>query len=157
VSVYVIGIDPGKKGSITALDKRGAFAGSVRFDRDTPLDVVGWLRSLQAGGGIVFASMEKVGAMPGNGGTSMFKFGVSTGWCHGILDALGIPWELVTPTKWQRGMACLNGGNKNITKAAAQRLWPDERPSPRGITQDDADGMLIAEYARRLAVERGLV
>jgi len=26
-----------------------------------------------------------------------------------------------------------------------------------GITQDDGDGMLIAEYARRLAVERGWV
>jgi len=155
--VYVLGLDPGKKGSATALTAKGEWAGSVRFDRDTPLDVVAWLRSLQADGRIVFAVLEKVGSMPKQGLSSTFKFGTGYGWCMGILDAMGIPYELHTPTQWQRAMKCLSGGDKNITKAAAQRLWPEAKPSKSGITQDDGDGMLIAEHARRLAVERGWV
>ena len=38
-------------------------------------------------------------------------------------------------------MKCLTKGDKNVTKSAAQRLYPD-----RKITHADADAILIARY-----------
>jgi hypothetical protein len=83
--------------------------------------------------------------MPVQGVSSTFKFGVSYGFVLGLLSALRIRHELVTPQKWQRAMNCLSGGDKNVTKAAAQRLWPHWK-----ITHGNADALLIAEHCRRM-------
>jgi hypothetical protein len=58
---------------------------------------------------------------------------------------LKIPFEEVSPVKWQKVMGCLSKGDKNVTKAAAQRLFPDIK-----ITHAIADALLIAEYGRRI-------
>ena len=50
------------------------------------------------------ASLEKVGAMPGQGVVSMFTFGHSAGVWQGMLEAFEIPYELVTPQKWQKAI-----------------------------------------------------
>ena len=95
--------------------------------------------------GLTKAYIEKVGATPQMGVVSAFTFGRSYGWLLGVLDALRIPYEFVTPQKWQKAMGCLTGGDKNVSKAAAQRLWPSLK-----ITHANADALLIAEYGRRL-------
>jgi hypothetical protein len=41
-------------------------------------------------------------------------------------------------------MQCLTKGDKNVSKAAAQRLWPKLK-----ITHANADALLIAEYGRQ--------
>jgi hypothetical protein len=149
VGIVYLGFDPGKKGSAAAVTASGEWAGSVRFDRDTPGDIVEWLKNLACDNQISAAFIEQVSSSPQMGVKSAFTFGQGYGWCRGILDALGIPYEMVTPSKWQRKMKCLSGGDKNITKQAAQRLWPNARPSKSGIAQDDGDAMLIAEHGRR--------
>ena len=92
----------------------------------------------------IFAMLENVHSMPKQGVSSSFKFGQHFGFLRGILTAQGIPFELVTPQKWQKAMGCLTKGDKNISKAAAQRLFPRIK-----MTHAFADSILIAEYARR--------
>ena len=92
----------------------------------------------------LFATIEAVHAFPKQGVSSTFKFGVNYGLLRGLMIAGAIPFEEVSPLKWQREMACLSKGDKNITKARAQQLFPGIK-----ITHATADALLIAEYARR--------
>ena len=90
------------------------------------------------------ATIENVHAMPKQGVTSSFTFGKNFGFLIGLLTACCIPYKFVTPQKWQKGMQCMTKGDKNISKAAAQRLWPKIK-----ITHAIADSLLIAEYGRQ--------
>jgi crossover junction endodeoxyribonuclease RuvC len=92
----------------------------------------------------VFAVIEAVHSFPGQGVASTFKFGKNYGLLRGILIAAKIPFEQVSPKKWQREMGCLSKGDKTITKARAQQLFPKLK-----ITHATADALLIALYAQR--------
>ena len=136
------GIDPGKSGAMAATWSDGQPATSVcRFDW-TPADQADWLRGFDLSQAV--AVIEKVSSSPQMGVVSAFTFGRSQGFLLGLLTAFRIPYHEVTPQKWQKAMGCLTGGDKNITKHAAQKLWPHLR-----ITHRDADARLIAEYGRR--------
>ena len=89
------------------------------------------------------AALEKVGAMPKQGVSSMFTFGVSYGKCQAWLTAARFRWGWVTPVKWQTALRCRTGGKKKITQAEAQKLWPH-----LVFTQTNAEGLLIAEWCR---------
>ena len=91
----------------------------------------------------VFAVIEQVGPMPGNGVTGMFKFGMNYGFLRGLLTAFDIPFDEARPQKWQKAMGCMSKGDKNVTKAKAQQLHPELK-----ITHATADAILLAEYAR---------
>jgi Holliday junction resolvasome RuvABC endonuclease subunit len=86
--------------------------------------------------------------MPRQGVSSTFKFGTSYGFLRGVLVALEVPFEAVTPAKWQRSMSCLTKGDKNVTKARAQELFPEVK-----VTHAIADALLIAEYGRRIRID----
>ena len=138
-----IGIDPGKSGALVALRDDGSISSFIKGD-ETEHDIAFWLRASAAGGNGVVATLERVGAMPGQGVSSTFKFGQSFGFLKGILTALAIPYSEVGPVKWQNAMSCRTGGDKNVSKSAAQRLWPAQK-----MTHAIADACLIAEYGRR--------
>lgn len=90
------------------------------------------------------ALLEKVHAMPGQGVTSMFTFGKGYGFLRGCLSSGGIPFDDVTPQAWQKALGCLTKGDKNVSKAKAQQLFPHLK-----ITHATADALLIGEYLRR--------
>lgn len=135
-----IGIDPGNSGAIAVIND-GVAVDHIKCT-ETDHDISGFLYKWSDMG--THATIEKVSAMPRQGVASTFKFGRSFGFLEGLLVAHLIPYELVTPQKWQTFMKCRSGGDKNVTKAAAQRLWPDIK-----ITHAIADAYLIAEYGRR--------
>lgn len=137
-----IGVDPGKSGAIAALVPQSDPV-IIRLD-GTDWDVVEELRDVVSGEAC-FAMLEKVHSMPGQGVASSFKFGQSFGKLEMLLACLEIPFDYVTPAKWQGDMGCRTKGDKNITKAAAQRLFPSLK-----ITHRNADALLLAEYARRV-------
>jgi Holliday junction resolvasome RuvABC endonuclease subunit len=141
-----IGIDPGKSGAIAAVvtHNQDTFIHWHKLD-STEADTWVFLDELDNGDGNTFAVIEKVGATPQMGVTSAFTFGKSAGFLLGILTASQIPFEYVTPQTWQKSMGCMSKGDKNVTKAAAQRLFPREK-----ITHANADALLIAEYCRRI-------
>jgi hypothetical protein len=136
-----IGIDPGASGAIAVYDH--GYDISVIKLTETPQDVSSWLAEKIEQYHIMGAVIERVHAMPKQGVVSGFKFGVSYGFCQGLLVAHRIPFEMITPQTWQKELRCLTKGDKNITKEAAQRIWPK-----LSITHATADAMLIALYAR---------
>lgn len=140
-----LGVDPGKSGAIVALLE----GGTIDFVRNdaTERDVSEWLGDV-AGCDIRsghFAILEQVSAMPKQGVSSTFKFGQSYGFLRGLLIAHRIPFETVTPAKWQQVMRCRSKGDKNVTKARAQELAPHFK-----FTHRTADAFLLAEYGRRV-------
>ncbi len=143
---YYLGIDPGANGALVALGEGGimeGFISIVPFSKNTEHDIVHLLQCLHPDIDMC-CFIEKVHAMPKQGVSSTFKFGRNYGVMIGILTALGIPYREVTPQAWQRAMSCLSKGDKNCTKAAAQKLFPSVK-----VTHANADALLIAEYCRR--------
>jgi hypothetical protein len=84
-------------------------------------------------------------ASPQMGVTSAFTFGKGYGGLLMLLTALDIPFDQITPRKWQTAMGCLSGGDKNVTKRRAQQLFPKLT-----ITHAIADALLLAEFCRRV-------
>lgn len=139
----IIGMDPGQSGGMTLLDPEGGILSMHTF-KATDHDIACVLRAWIERRAHTWAFIESVHSMPRQGVASSFKFGRHFGFLLGLLTAMQVPYELVTPQKWQRAMCCMSKGDKNITKAAAQRIWPHEN-----WTHALADSALIAEYGRR--------
>ena len=141
-----IGIDPGKKGALAQIDE-GGIVGVAPWDPEQYRAVLGgaWLKNN------CVACLEHVGAMPGQGVTSMFHFGENFGYIRGLLEAFEIPYELVRPQKWKKEFSIT--GEKNGSIEVCKRLFPgvDLRRAERCRKDDDnvAEALLMAEYARR--------
>jgi len=90
------------------------------------------------------AYLEQVHSSPQMGVKSSFTFGNGFGHLEMALTAAGIPFVRVSPQKWQGALGCRTGGDKNVSKARAQELFPDLKP-----THATADALLIMEYGRR--------
>ena len=97
------------------------------------------------------AYVEKVGAMPGQGVTSMFHFGKSAGFIEGVLNAFRIPFSLVTPQKWKKEFGLHSDKQESIN--VCKELFPQANLLPTSRCRKDSDGMaealLIAEFGRR--------
>ena len=95
--------------------------------------------------------VEKVGAMPGQGVTSMFNFGKNYGFILGALESFGFSYELVTPKKWKKEFGVT--ADKNTSIEVCKRLFPEANLKRTERCKKDHDGMaealLMAEYARR--------
>lgn len=143
----LMGCDPGKSGAFALLDYAGNYVDVIRMDL-TPNDIGRGVRHYRRR--IAFALIEQVGAMPKDARSAAFKFGTSFGIMWGMLCVCNIRHEFIRPHDWQGKMSCRSKGDKNITKAAAQRLFPDIK-----VIHANADALLLAELARRTALERG--
>lgn len=89
------------------------------------------------------AFLEFVSAMPGQGVTSMFNFGLGYGAIRGVLAALDIPITTVTPVKWKRDLGLQQG--KDAGRARAAQLYPDSAHYFLRVKDDGrADASLIA-------------
>ena len=139
-----IGIDPGKKGAMAVICEGGLVS-------ITPFYQDAYKSLLRAVNGPSVACLEHVGAMPGQGVTSMFHFGENFGYIKGLLEAFEIPYELVRPQKWKKEFSIT--GEKNSSIEVCNRLFPgvDLRRTERCRKDDDglAEALLMAEYARR--------
>ena len=111
-------------------------------------------REAKAADATIYGFLEAASARPGQGVSTMFKFGRVYGLAEGGLAVLRIPYELVNPAKWTKTMlAGVEGDGKARNTVAAKRLFPslDLRANPKckvpsaGIV----DAILIAEYGRR--------
>jgi hypothetical protein len=91
------------------------------------------------------AYIESVYSSPQMGVKSVFTFGQGFGRLEMALTAAGIPFERVTPKKWQGALGCRTGGDKNVSKRKAQELFPSMK-----CTHSISDALLIAEYGRRV-------
>lgn len=126
----ICGIDPGLDGAIALIDTDRMKLGiqdmptnEIKVGRSmkrriSALGLAWALRDLEAD----HVFIEKVGAMPGQGVTSMFSFGYSAGMIEGIVAAINKPYSYLTPQQWQQ-IARVSGG-KDGSREKASRLFP---------------------------------
>ena len=160
---FYLGIDPGKSGAWAIIEdvgevhSVGLYEDRAAIDKELPIKL---------------ACLEKVHAMPGQGTVSMFTFGETFGIWQGILEALHIPFEMVTPGKWQKSIldflpakalkvadedkgqnAKRRAENRNALKSAVTayviRRYPDlTKTLSIKKNQGIADALCLALYAR---------
>ena len=89
--------------------------------------------------------IERVGAMPGQGVTSMFNFGRSAGIIEGVVAALQIPHTYVTPQTWTKAVGRAAG--KDASRMRAMELFPAKADLFKRAKDDGrADAALIAYW-----------
>lgn len=138
------GIDPGHNGGIALIDEAGKIVWlTIYSDYD--------LRRISEKYSDAAYVVEHVGAMPGQGVTSMFNFGKSFGYILGVLETNKCRYELVRPQRWKAEFGVTS--NKNTSIEVAQRLFPKANllRTERCTKKHDgmAEALLMAEYARR--------
>ena len=112
-----IGIDPGKKGGIAVLNGEDTPV-AYPYSEEVLIDV---LKATLCKTSKITAAVEKVGAMPGQGVTSMFMFGTGYGFIQGALSALSIPYQLVPPKKWKSEYS-ITADKKTVNRSMSTAL-----------------------------------
>ena len=147
-----IGVDPGQRGgyAVISTSETGQTVFAYPWDDAFFAMEMAFLMNSKDQG--IMAAVEKVGAMPGQGVTSMFNFGKNAGYIEGVLSALGIPYQLVPPAKWKKEFSLI-GKDKQASIVTCRKLFPelDLKRTERCRTDSDgkAEATLLAEYARR--------
>ena len=142
----ILGIDPGATGAIAAIYSTGAH--NVWDMPPLPHDLADLLETVVGeDDGIGMAYLEKAQAMPKQGVSSMFNYGVGYGTIIGILTALNIPYTTVTPAVWKRALG-LTGKPKDASRALARAHYPTASLN-RVKDHGRAEALLIAEYGRQ--------
>jgi len=154
-----IGIDPGLTGAIAVIaDGRvevfdmpviasGKGGGTVK----NMVDAAGLRRALED---VIYdgverleavAFLERVAARPKQGSASTFSMGDTYGCIRGVLAALSVPIEIITPQTWKKHFKL--GSDKEVVRSKAVQLFPSQ---PLGRKQDHnrAEALLIAKYGR---------
>ena len=147
MSNIYIGIDPGSNGAMAVIQQDDTYV--FPFKQINMKLISSMLEDLSDKRDC-HALIELVHAMPGQGVTSMFNFGHNFGMLEGLLIGAGIPYDRVTPQKWQKEFGLYRlpdetkTAKKNRHKELAKELFPT-----LNVTHATADALLIAEYARR--------
>jgi crossover junction endodeoxyribonuclease RuvC len=150
----IMGVDPGLTGALSFyFQNQGAISAE-----DMPV-VAGDIDAATLAARIAqlkpdVAIVELVGAMPRQGLSSTFKFGVGYGMVRGIITAAGVPMPLVTPAKWKRSYGL--DADKEKARAMALRLWPT-RSDLFGRKKDHgrAEAALLARYGAERIIGGG--
>lgn len=135
MSALVIGIDPGLTGALAVL----AADGSLDCVHDLPVirdRTLAWidgsdLQSIVLGalrGRTARAVVERVASMPRQGVASSFQFGVGFGSILGVLRAMHLPIEFVTPAAWKRALGLSSDKKASLHKA--RLLFPTAELAP---------------------------
>jgi crossover junction endodeoxyribonuclease RuvC len=155
--MIIAGIDPGKTGALAILHPDG----SAEFF-DVPRvklkgkDKPAWTQWARDWGTVLdlaapdMVVIEEVTARPGQGVTSMFTFGRTLGFVHGLVNAkTDCPVHFVTPSVWKAKLGLLNSG-KGASREICQTLYP-ATASHLGRVKDDgrAEAVLLAHYGRK--------
>lgn len=148
-----LGVDPGAKGAVSAIDENNKVLFAVPMSRQNLINCIKKIRfdTITNNDGVI-ACVEKVGAMPGQGVTSMFSFGKSAGFIEGVLESFEIPYQLVPPQTWKKSFSLLHKDKKASIEMCKQ-LFPGINLLPTERCRKESDGLaeatLMALYAKR--------
>ena len=149
--MIIFGIDPGFSGAVAELH---VFSRTL-YVHDMPtvpsqkgkveLNCHGVLDLLDAGEAPAIVWMEKVGARPGQGVSSMFRFGQQLGALEMAVAAKGQQLRWITPSKWKAHFGL------SADKGAARKVAMERFPAVASLfarAKDDgrAEAALIALY-----------
>lgn len=91
------------------------------------------------------AWIERVHALPKQGVTSSFTFGLSYGMIRGVLAGLNVPFQLVTPNEWKKHFRL--SSSKSEARLVAARLFPHNAKSFTRVRDDGrAEAALLALF-----------
>jgi len=146
--MIILGIDPGKTGAVACWFEHERKVEVFRFKERSDHEIAEHIRMFDPIGVEVKAFVEGVHAFPKQGVSSAFNFGRGYGFLLGCLAMRRIPYDIISPMRWQREIF-INKRLKNETKpqfkkrmkAVAQRLYPNS-----DVTADTADAVLIMHY-----------
>ena len=155
----ILAIDPGLTGAICVISKT-----KVEFVEDMPT-----MAAIHGKGNVVNpyalneifkkarklrcrdAYIEQVAAMPGQGVSSMFKFGASFGVILGIAASNEMATKMVTPQKWKK-YCRLVGRDKDAARTLAIQTFPEvAKLLSRKKDIGRADSLMIGHYAQSLS------
>lgn len=157
----ILGIDPGASGALVTLvtDTNDLTIHdmpifSVKRNGKNKVEVnVQQLAKIVAATIPDIAVLEKVGAMPGQGVSSMFQFGRTVGMIEGVLAAANVPVVYVSPREWKAHMKV--SGIKDESRRAATQLYPKYADLFARVKDDGrAEAALIAHWFLKTAAPR---
>lgn len=90
--------------------------------------------------------IEDVHAMPKQGVSSTFKFGMAVGAIQAVVELSRAPWMIVRPQQWKKDLGVTS--DKQTSLNLARRLWPNA-PLKRQKDHGVAESLLLAEWLRR--------
>lgn len=149
--MIVLGVDPGLSGAVVRLTENGnietlpMIKGKVKAKGEDIL----WPAMVEPLESFCFEAdhcfIEQVGAMPGQGRSSMFKFGYNAGGIYGMILMSKVPVTLVTPQRWKGALRLTR--DKDVCRSRAMQLFPRQaqlftRKKDDGV----AEAALIAYY-----------
>jgi crossover junction endodeoxyribonuclease RuvC len=161
----IIGIDPGLNGAIAVITPE-AYAvhdipvlevkkGKSVKRRYNAVEIARIIKTVLTNAAVknqnVEVWLEDVHAMPGQGVTSMFSMGRGLGIYEGIVSAIGLPLQYISPITWKKKVMNGQGKEKDAAVYKAQQLFPNAvLTTPRGRLLDGrAEALLIAYYGMK--------
>jgi crossover junction endodeoxyribonuclease RuvC len=151
--MITIGVDPGLAGAVGVL-RDGAYVAVE--DMPTAVKGVGSVKSEVNAAGLILLlklhiwssestsiAIEKVGAMPGQGVSSVFSLGDSYGSARTACAATGVELHQVSPVAWKKHFKL--SSDKELSRALAIRLFPG---APLHLKKHDgrAEALLLARW-----------
>lgn len=161
----IVGVDPGASGALALIDVDGSSAvllavedmpvGEIKIGktlkrRVSPGMVSAVLEEWKAEHGIDRAYIEQVNAMPRQGVSSTFAFGMAFGIALGALAGNQVETHLVTPAQWKNQLR-LTPGKDDPRMVAATRFPDDAKRFIRKKDDGRAEACLIALAGWRIA------
>ena len=159
--MLIIGVDPGQKGGI-------AYWNGVEMSA-MPMPLAGKEIDIETLAGAtkaklpvnhlgvqginLFGVVEKVHSMPKQGVSSSMKFGKNYGIILGVLGALRIPVQLVTPQAWKKEILAGSKKDKDAAIEYVRLKYPNVRLIPPGCRKPHdgiADAVCICEMGVKL-------
>jgi crossover junction endodeoxyribonuclease RuvC len=147
------GIDPGASGAIVLLQDgsptKWMLMPTYKIGSATRVNAAEIYCFLNQHEPVTHIYVEQVGAMPGQGVSSMFNFGHSCGTIMGVIGALNCPYTLIHPNVWKRQIGIIGEG-KDGARIKAMQMWPEWKELNKKIKgQALADAALIALAGRK--------
>ena len=93
------------------------------------------------------AVIESVHAMPKQGVSSSFNFGMSYGMVRGVIAACCVPQILVSPRKWKSFFSLT--ADKDVSRRLAILTWPESEYFNRKKDDGRAEAALLALYGSK--------
>ena len=155
----IIGIDPGLSGAVAVLTGSDSLRildmPTVTVERNgkskrqvSASELAEIIYTLKSDDCHVF--VERVGAVSGQGVTSVFSFGRSFGMIEGILAAFKLPVTYVAPATWVKAIG--RGQGKDASRARAMELFPNNQADFKRVKDDGrSDAALIAYWGKHHA------
>ncbi len=164
-----LGIDPGLSGGIALIkgtrDQRPTLINAIDIPavgqgakrRVDPHPVISFIQDCPPD----YAFIERAQAMPDQGSSSGFNYGRAVGYLECCVLGLGIPLEVVEPSKWKKahGLSSKTADGrkletrevKELSRQKALMLFPESaKLLARVMDHGRAESILIANFGRML-------